>query len=67
MPGPTPVTPALDTDALDQAIVTRLGNVASTIFHVDRGRQFSDRKTEQLCLSVEPRESQEGRMVPSRR
>ena len=37
------------TDSLDQAIATRFGHVAGTIFHADRGSQFSDRKTEQLC------------------
>ena len=37
------------TDALDQAIATRFSNVAGTIFHADRGSQFSDRKTEALC------------------
>jgi transposase InsO family protein len=33
------------TDALDQSITTRFGKVAGTIFHVDRGSQFSDAKT----------------------
>jgi putative transposase len=37
------------TDALDQAIATRFGNVAGTIFHADRGSQFSDHKVEALC------------------
>ena len=37
------------TDSLDQAIATRFGNVAGTIFHADRGSQFSDHKTEALC------------------
>jgi len=39
------------TDALDEAIATRFGNVAGTIFHADRGAQFSDRKTEALCTT----------------
>ena len=37
------------TDALHQAIATRFSNVAGTIFHADRGSQFSDHKTEALC------------------
>jgi transposase InsO family protein len=37
------------TDALHQAIATRFSNVADTIFHVDRGSQFSDHNTEELC------------------
>jgi len=37
------------TDSLDQAIATRFSNVAGTIFHADRGSQFSDRKVEALC------------------
>jgi transposase InsO family protein len=41
------------TDSLDQAIATRLGNVAGTIFHADRGSQFSDRKVEALCATFE--------------
>ena len=41
------------TDSLDQAIATRFGNVAGTIFHADRGSQFSDRKTAELCATVE--------------
>ena len=36
------------TDSLDQAVATRFGDVAGTIFH-DRGSQFSDHKTEALC------------------
>ena len=35
------------TDSLDQAITTRFGHVAGTIFHADS--QFSDQKTERLC------------------
>jgi transposase InsO family protein len=41
------------TDALDQAITTRFSNVAGTIFHADRGSQFSDHKTEALCAKFE--------------
>jgi putative transposase len=41
------------TDALDEAIATRFSNVAGTIFHADRGSQFSDRKTEALCAKFE--------------
>ena len=41
------------TDSLDQAIVTRFGHVAGTIFHADRGSQFSDHKTERLCAKFE--------------
>jgi putative transposase len=37
------------TDSLDQAIATRFSNVAGTIFHADRGSQFSDHKVEALC------------------
>ena len=37
------------TDSLDQAITARFGHVRGTIFHADRGSQFSDRKTEKLC------------------
>ena len=37
------------TDSLDQAIATRFSRVAGTIFHADRGSQFSDHKTEELC------------------
>ena len=41
------------TDALDQAIATRFANVAGTVFHADRGSQFSDQKTERLCAQFE--------------
>jgi putative transposase len=41
------------TDSLDQAITTRFGHVAGTIFHADRGSQFSDQKTEGLCAKFE--------------
>jgi transposase InsO family protein len=29
-------------DALDQAVVTRFGQVAGTVFHTDRDSQFND-------------------------
>ena len=41
------------TDSLDQAIATRFKDVAGTIFHADRGVQFSDHKTEALCAKFE--------------
>ena len=37
------------TDALHQAILTRHGKVEGTIFHTDKGSQFSDRKVKELC------------------
>jgi transposase InsO family protein len=36
-------------EALTQATRTRFGNCAGTIFHADRGSQFSDHKVEQFC------------------
>ena len=36
-------------DALAQATTTRFGQCAGTIFHADRGSQFSDQKVEALC------------------
>jgi transposase InsO family protein len=36
-------------DALTQAAATRFGHVAGTVFHTDRGSQFSDRKVVVLC------------------
>jgi transposase InsO family protein len=41
------------TDALDQAIATRFASCAGTIFHADRGSQFSDHKAEALCAKFE--------------
>ncbi len=38
--------------ALKKATTTRLGRCAETIFHTDRGGQFSDHKVEQFCTSV---------------
>jgi putative transposase len=36
-------------DALARATTTRFGKCAGTIFHADRGSQFSDRKVEEFC------------------
>jgi transposase InsO family protein len=36
-------------DALNQATATRFGHCAGTIFHADRGSQFSDRRVEEFC------------------
>jgi len=36
-------------DALAQATTTRFGQCTGTIFHTDRGSQFSDHKVEQFC------------------
>ena len=41
------------TDSLNQAITTRFGHVNRVIFHADRGSQFSDHRTEQLCDKFE--------------
>jgi putative transposase len=38
-------------DALDQAAATRYYDVAGTIFHTDRGSQFSDSRVEAKCGS----------------
>ena len=37
--------------ALEKATAVRLGACAQTIFHTDRGSQFSDHKVEQFCTS----------------
>lgn len=37
------------TDSLEQAVATRFFRVANTIFHADRGSQFSDHKVEEFC------------------
>ncbi len=37
------------TDALDQAVQMRNDQVEGTIFHTDRGGQFSDHKVEEFC------------------
>jgi putative transposase len=36
-------------DALDQAVATRFGRVAGTVFHTDRGSQFNDAKVVAFC------------------
>jgi putative transposase len=36
-------------DALDQAVATRFGQVAGTVFHTDRGSQFNDAKVVAFC------------------
>jgi putative transposase len=36
-------------DALEQAVATPFGRVAGTVFHTDRGSQFSDAKVVVLC------------------
>ncbi len=40
-------------DALDQAVTTRFGQVRGTVFHTDRGSQFSDRKVVKFCDDVD--------------
>ncbi|MDE3206364.1 MAG: IS3 family transposase [Acidobacteriota bacterium] len=40
-------------DALDQAVTTRFGQVQKTVFHTDRGSQFSDAKVVGLCDAVD--------------
>ena len=40
-------------DALDQAVSARFGQVAGTVFHTDRGSQFSDRKVVAVCDRVD--------------
>jgi transposase InsO family protein len=39
-------------DALEQSVATRFGQVEGTVFHTDRGSQFSDRKVVDFCESV---------------
>ena len=36
-------------DALGQAVATRFGQVAGTVFHTDRGSQFNDAKVVAFC------------------
>jgi putative transposase len=36
-------------EALDQAVTTRFGQVAGTVFHTDRGSQFNDDKVVAFC------------------
>ena len=40
-------------EALEQATLTRFGHVDGTVFHSDRGSQFSDRKVVEFCESVD--------------
>ena len=40
---------ALVLDALTQAATTRFGCIAGTVFHTDRGSQFSDHKIVEFC------------------
>ena len=40
-------------DALDQAVTTRFGQVRGTVFHADRGSQFSDQKVVRFCANVD--------------
>jgi len=40
-------------DALDQAVTTRFGRVRGTVFHADRGSQFSDQKVVRFCTDVD--------------
>jgi putative transposase len=40
---------ALVLDALTQAVTTRRGHVAGTVFHTDRGAQFGDRRVIEVC------------------
>jgi putative transposase len=39
-------------ETLEQSVVTRFGQVEGTVFHTDRGSQFSDRKVVEFCESV---------------
>ena len=40
-------------DALDQAVATRFGQVARTVFHTDRGSQFNDARVMAFCDSAD--------------
>ena len=40
-------------DALEQAVTARYGQVAGTVFHTDRGSQFSDNKVVTFCADAE--------------
>ena len=40
-------------EALEQSVATRFGQVDGTVFHTDRGSQFSDNKVVEFCESVE--------------
>jgi transposase InsO family protein len=39
-------------EALEQSVVTRFGQVKGTVFHTDRGSQFSDQKVVDFCDKV---------------
>ena len=39
-------------DALEQSVATRFGHVEGTVFHTDRGSQFSDGKVVDFCERV---------------
>jgi transposase InsO family protein len=39
-------------EALEQSVATRFGQVKGTVFHTDRGSQFSDQKVVDFCDSV---------------
>ncbi len=39
-------------DALEQSVATRFGHIEGTVFHTDRGSQFSDGKVVDLCERV---------------
>jgi putative transposase len=39
-------------EALQQASATRSGQLKGTVFHTDRGSQFSDAKVVEFCASV---------------
>jgi putative transposase len=39
-------------DALGQSVLTRFGQAKGTVFHTDRGSQFSDRKVVDFCESA---------------
>jgi putative transposase len=40
-------------DALEQAVSTRFGQVAGTLFHTDRGSQFNDDKVVAFCARLD--------------
>ncbi len=40
-------------EALEQSVATRFGQAAGTLFHTDRGSQFSDHRVVAFCESVE--------------
>jgi putative transposase len=40
-------------EALEESVATRFGQAKGTLFHTDRGSQFSDRKVVEFCETVE--------------